>query len=202
MSEVSMVVEFIVSAADLRQVTGQLKANRGKYSETDFVDILVSECAATFRSVGTETEVPVDGKAPGSVRVPLRIIDKIKQIVPSLKKKELSFLCELGVIRIGTWSVKHPDIEIGIIPDQRLDLPIDLCVLETLAIAEILGPVRVTEEGMRARVEHAIKTRTAAAAAALEVLQPLGITNERLQTFIDDHIREAATRLRPTLKIA
>lgn len=196
-----MPVEFVVQTADLRQATSQLKANRGKRTETDFVDILVSECAATFRSVGTETEVPVNGKIPGSVRIPLRIVDKINSTVKTMKKKELPFHCEPGVIKIGSWSVKHPDIELGRIPDQRLGLPVDVSVLDTLAYAEILSADQIVEEGMRARVEEAIETRTSAVADALAALRPLGIAERQLQALIDAHVKDAAERLRKSLRL-
>lgn len=196
-----MPVEFIIRTSDLRQATNQLKANRGKRTETDFVDILVSECAATFRSVGTETEVPVNGKIPGSVRIPLRIVDKINSTVKTMKKEELPFHCEPGIIKIGSWSVKHPDIELGRIPDQRLGLPVDVSVLDTLAFAEILSPDQIVEEGMRERVEEAIDTRTSAVAAALAALQTLGITERQLQSLVDAHVKDAVERLRQSLRI-
>ena len=196
-----MPVEFIVQTADLRQATSQLKANRGKRTETDFVDILVSECAATFRSVGTETEVPVNGKIPGSVRIPLRVLDKINSTVKTMKKKELAFHCEPGAIKIGSWSVKHPDIELGRIPDQRLGLPIDVSVLDTLAFATILSADQIVEEGMRARVEEARDTCTSAVAMALAALQPLGITERQLQGLVDVHVKDAAKTLRRSLRV-
>ena len=196
-----MPVEFVVQTADLRQATSQLKANRGKRTETDFVDILVSECAATFRSVGTETEVPVNGKIPGSVRIPLRILDKINSTVKTMKKKELLFHCEPGVIQIGSWSVKHPDIELGRIPDQGLSLPVDISVLDTLALAEILTGDQIVQEAMRARIEEAIGTRTSAIAAALEALQPLGIAEQQLQGLVDAQVKGAAERLRKSLRV-
>ena len=191
-----MPVEFIIRTSDLRQATSQLKANRGKRTETDFVDILVSECAATFRSVGTEIEVPVNGKIPGAVRIPLRIVDKINSTVKTMKKKELPFHCEPGIIKIGSWSVKHPDIELGRIPDQRLGLPIDVSVLDTLALAEILSADQIVEEGMRERMEEAIDTRTSVVAAALAALQTLGITERQLQGLVDAHVKDAVERLR------
>jgi hypothetical protein len=88
---VNVSVEFVIRPADLRQAMSQLKVNRGSHKQSDFVDILVSEFAATFRSVGTETEVPVHGKRPGSLRLPLRIVDKIRQIVPSLRERNCPF---------------------------------------------------------------------------------------------------------------
>ncbi len=196
-----MSVEFVIRTTDLRRATSQLKANRGQRKETDFVDILVSECAATFRAVGTETEEPVDGKRPGSVRVPLRIVDKINQTVRTMKTKELAFQCDPGVIKIGSWSVKHPDIELGKLPDQRLALPIDVSALDTLALAEILTADQIVEESMRERVEEALDTRKSAVAAALVPLQALGITEAQLQGLIDARIKDAAKRLRQSLRI-
>jgi hypothetical protein len=84
-------VEFVVQTDDLRQATDQLKANRGKFSDTDFVDILVSESVAIFRAVGTEAETPVEGKGPGSVRAPLKIVYKISEALATLKTKRLGF---------------------------------------------------------------------------------------------------------------
>ena len=197
-----MTVEFIVETAELRLATSQLKANRGQCKDSDFVDVLVSECAATFRAVGTETEVPVEGKVPGSVRVPLRIVDNINRAVKSFKNKKLAFYCEAGAIRVGSFSVKHPDIELGRIPDQRLSLPIDLSVLDTLALTKILTANQIVDEGLRERVEEAWGTRARAVGEALTALQPLGMTEGKLQGLVDAHIGEAAIRLRKSLNIS
>jgi hypothetical protein len=194
-------VEFVVQAADLRQATNQLKANRGKYNDSDFVDILVSESVAIFRAVGTESEVPVDGKRPGSVRVPLKIVHKIGEALTTLKTKELAFHCEPGIIKVGTFSLKHPEIELGRIPDQRLDLPIDMSVLDTLALAKILTYRKIDEEGMRARVDEALKTRQFAVADALAALQAIEITEPQLQSLVDAHVKDAAGRLRKSLRL-
>jgi hypothetical protein len=196
-----MPVEFVIQTADLRQATDQLKANRGKHTGSDFVDILVSESVAIFRAVGTESEVPVDGKHPGSVRVPLRIVDKINDAVTTLKTKELTFHCEPGIIKIGSFSLKHHDIELGKAPDQRLGLPIDLSVLDTLALAKILTFSQIVEEDMRARVQEATDTRARAVAAALAALQPLDITEGQLRGFVDALVQDAAERLRKSLGV-
>jgi hypothetical protein len=97
--------------------------------------------------------------------------------------------------------VKHPDIELGRIPDQRLSLPIDLSVLDTLALAQILTARQIVDEGLRGRVEEAWNTRALAVTAALAALQPLGIAEERLQGLVDAHVGEAVIRLRKSLLV-
>jgi len=195
-------VEFTVRPSDLRQATNELKANRAEQGQNDFVDILVSECAATFRSIGTETEIPVNGKQPGSIRLPLRCVDCIKKVLPSFKKKELTLVCEAGIVRIGTWSLKHPDIELGKLPDQRFQIPVDISVLDTLALADLLGSDRVASEGMRPRVDGAIQVCRGAVLAAADALQSLGVTVDQLQQLVDDHIHDAAERLRKIIPAA
>ncbi len=194
-----MPVEFVITTLNLRQATDQLKANRGAYSQSDFVDISVSESAAIFRAVGTESEAPVNGKIPGSVRVPLRTLEKITQAVNTFKKKDLSFHCKPGVIKIGTWSVKSPDIKAGTIPEQRLALPINLSLLDTLALTKVLSPRQIAQEDMQQRVQEATATRARAVEAALAALQPLEITERQLQGFVDAHIKDSAEQLRKAI---
>jgi hypothetical protein len=193
-------VEFVIHIDGLRQATDELKADRGKYSDTDFVDILVSEKAAIFRAVGTESEVPVDGTGPGSVRIPLRIVDKIAKALTSLKTKQLTFRCEPGLIKVGKLSFKHPDIELDKNPDQRLNLPINMSLLDTLALARIFPPSKIAEEGMKARVGEAEYSRRSAIADALAALQVLEIEDWQLSYFVDCHIQDAAKSLRKTLQ--
>ncbi len=197
-----MPVEFVVETADLLQATDQLKANRGKYSETDFVDILVSESVAIFRAVGTESEAPVAGKVPGSVRVLLKTLDQINKAAPTFKTTQLYLHCESGIIKIGPWKIKNNEIKVGKTPEKRLALPIDLSVLDTLALAKILTYGKINEEGMRARVDEASKTRESAVADAIKALQALEITERQLQALIDAHVMDAAERLRKSLRAA
>lgn len=196
-----MSVEFTIHAADLRRALDQLKANRGKRKDTDSVDILVSECAATFRAVGTETEEPVNGSQPGSVRAPLKTMDAISKVLNTFKKKQLILRCDPGVIKVETFSVRHPDIELGRIPDQRLALPVDISALDVLALAEILTAEQIIEEGLRARVEEALDSRSTAVSNALPSLEVFGVRELHLQNLIESQVKEAAVRLRKSLGV-
>ncbi len=196
-----MAVDFVIRASDLRRATKHLKVNREKHVETDSTDILVSQCIATFRAVGMETEVPVQGRQPGTVRIPLKVWMAIESVAQSFKVKDIPFSCEHGRVRIGSWSAKHPDIETGIIPDRRVSVPADISVLDTLALAQVLTPEQLIECDLRARVEAAEQERSRSIATAMAALEPLGLTEPQLQKLIDASVADATVRLQRTLGI-
>ena len=193
-------VEFVVQIDGLRQAVEQLKANRGKYFDSDFVAIQVSDTAAVFRTVGTVSEVPAEGKLLGSVRVPLRTVAQIGEALTTLKTKNMTFHCAPGLIKIGAFSVKNPEIKIDKDPSPHLDLPIDISLLDTLALTKILNPREIAEQGMTARAEDAHHTRLSLIANALASLQPLEIEEWQLNHFVDCHIQDAAKRLQKSLR--
>jgi len=184
-------VEFVLGTAHLRQTVGQLKANRGEHIKTDYVDMLVAEHSAVFRSIGTEVEWPVEESTPGSVRVPLEVLDKITGRAHSFKKKKLLFHCEPGSVKVETWLVKHPGIELGKGSEPDSDLPVDMPVLETLAFAKARGANEIGHS-MRARIRGAMGARQSAVSRALEVLEGFGVTEDELQALIEMHVLDVS----------
>jgi len=83
-------VEFVIRLSDMRKAAKQLSLNREEFNETDCADLLVSSFAATFQSVGTTTEVSVNGKHPGAVRLPLKLLPRILEVAKTYKKPELT----------------------------------------------------------------------------------------------------------------
>ncbi|HZQ18170.1 MAG TPA: hypothetical protein VFA90_05570 [Terriglobales bacterium] len=190
-----MPVEFSVSPSQLCLATKQLIANRGKYIETDSADIRVFQTVAIFHCVGTESELPVDGKETGSLRMPLRVLDRISEVVSKSKSGAVTLICEPGLVKIDTLLIKHSEIELRKGPTERLSLPIDMSLLDTLALTKILSSRAIDEEGMRARANEAHKLRRSAIAGALSALQSLGIEEWQVNHLVDTHITEAAKRL-------
>jgi hypothetical protein len=62
---------------------------------------------------------------------------------------------------------------IGIIPDQRIDLPADAGARDTLAMASLLSPEQIVTQGLRERVESAQRTTSEAIASATQALRGL-----------------------------
>jgi hypothetical protein len=82
-----MQIEFRARVSDLRNATRQLTENRGASKDTDFADLLVSECVATLRSIGTSTELPVHGIQPGTARLPIPTLEKIAAVAKTSRAK-------------------------------------------------------------------------------------------------------------------
>ncbi len=192
-------VEFVIRSSDLRKATKLLSLTRGEFKETDCADLLVSSFAATFRSVGTTTEVPIEGTHPGTVRLPLRILVKIIGVAQTYKARELKWQFEEGVARVEKFSLKNQDISLGILPDLKFDLPADAGPIPTLAMAYLLSPEQIANQGWCDRFETAQRRVREAVSTAVLSLQELGISREQIQKLVDIHIQETAEELKPAV---
>jgi hypothetical protein len=189
------VVEFVIRLSELRKATKRLLFNRGEFKETDCADLLVSPCAATFRTVGAWIDVPVSGNSPGTVRMPLRMLEGIAKVASTYKKPELRLHFEAGKIQVEKFSLRHPDVALGIFPDQRVDLPADAGVLDTLALASLLSPEQIFDQGLRERVETAQRFTSGVVSRAEEALREFSISREGIQNLVDVRIKETAAKL-------
>ena len=90
---------------------------------------------------------------------------------------------------------RHPDISLGIFPDRRLDLPADAGALDTLAIAQLLSPEEIANQGLRERVEVTQRQASDAVSTAFEALRDFGVTRGRIQELVDDRIKGTSEKL-------
>jgi hypothetical protein len=189
------VVEFSTRLSELRKAKKRLFFNRQGFEDTDCADLLVSPCIATFRAVGTDFEAPVNASQPGPVRMPVRMLKDIVQIASSYKKPELKLHFEPGMFQVETMKRRHPDIMLGIFPDQKFDLPADAGVLDTLAMVSLLSPRQIVDQGLRERVETAQRYTSVAVSRAEEALRELGIRQGLIQELVDASIKHTAEKL-------
>lgn len=194
-----MQIEFKVRVSDLRNATRQLTTTRGQNKETDFADLLVSECIATFRTVGTSTDLPVLGIQPGTARLPIHTLEKIAAVAGTFKANETRVLIWEGLIKIGSWQTKDADITLGTIPDQSFDMPADASFLDTLALASLLTPAAVKEQGLERRVVRAQRAKEDAIDRATRAMEPMLVEREKIAALVEEHIVEAGERLRSAL---
>jgi hypothetical protein len=194
-----MQIEFKVRVIDLRNATQQLTENRGSNKDTDSADLLVSECVATFRAVGTSTELPIHGIQPGTARLPILTLEKIAAVAKTFKGQETLVLIWDGLIKVGSWQTRNPEITLGTIPDQSLDMPSDASFLDTLALASLLTPAGVKNQGLERRVVKAERAKEDAIDRATRALEPLTVDREQIATLVEKHIAEAGNRLQKIL---
>lgn len=189
-------VEFVMLLSEFQKAAKQLSLNRGEFKKTDCADLLVSSFAVIFRSVGTTAEAPVEGTRPGAVRLPLILLPKILEVARTYKKQKLKWHFEQGTMRIEKFSWSHPDISLGTLPDPKLDLPSDAGPLQTLAMASLLSPEEIADQGWRERVEVAQRQASIAISGAAQSLDQLGISRHEIEELVDASIQRTATLLR------
>lgn len=195
-----MQVEFRLRTDDLKNGIRQMTINRGKNKATDFVDVLVSECIATFRSVGSSMDVPVNGIQPGTARLPFTILERFSLIAKTFKGKEVVVLIVAGIFKVNGWQIRDGEIVLGMIPDQSLDMPSDATFLDTLALASLLTSAGIKAQGLERRVVKAQRAKEDAIDRATRALEPLLVEREKIAALVEDHIVEAAKRMRCVLQ--
>jgi len=195
-----MQVEFVARTDDLKKAAKHLLFNRREHINTDFAEILVSPCAATLRSVGTETEIPVNGLRPGSARLPLKVLTLVVKIADSYRAAEVTALLQTGSVRIGRTTHRHPDIEVTRLPGESIVFPADASILDTLAVASLLTPEEIVEQGLRQRVQTAQRRASDAIDNAVAALRELEIAPERIRDVVDLHVAEVAEKLKTAIR--
>lgn len=126
-----MEVIFTIRRADAKRALKEIQANRGREGKTDLIHVLVSEYAATFRAVGTESECPVHGIIPGTAHIPIPVFEKALDM---RNTNELQLRITDGAVFSGKSSVRHGAITVGTIPDTRISVPVDSSPLDLLVI--------------------------------------------------------------------
>jgi hypothetical protein len=195
-----MQIEFKARTEDLKNAARQLLSNRGSHRKQDCFDVLVSECVATFRTIGTSTEIPIHGIQLGTGRVPLAILEKFVSLSHTFKGTETKVLIWEGLFKIGGWQTRNTDITLGTIPDQTFDIPVDASFLDTLAAASLLSTEELRVQGLERRAAKAERARDDAIERATRALEPLLVGREKIAALVQDHIAEAGKRLRGTLR--
>jgi len=99
-------------------------------------------------------------------------------------------------MRVEKFSLKDPDITLGKLPDPRFDLPADAGPLQTLAMASLLSPEEIADQGLRERVETAQKQVSRAVSVAAGSLQQFEISQGQVQDLVDLSVQRSAESLR------
>ena len=136
--------------------------------------------------------MPVEGTHPGAVRLPLRLLPKILEVAKTYRKREIKWHFEQGTMRIEKFSWSYPDITLGTLPDPRVDLPSDAGALQTLAMASLLSPEEIADQGWRERVEIAQREASTAIESASQRLVQFGISRQQIQELVDASIQRTA----------
>lgn len=191
-----MEVIFTIRRADAKRALKEIQANRGREGKTDIIHVLVSEYAATFRAVGTESECPVHGIGPGTAQVPISIFERA---IDMRTTSELQLRITDGAIFSGKSCVRHGGVTVGTIPDIRISVPINSSPFDLLVMERLIGEAAMTDQGLTSRLQKAKEGLPLALAAATRQLSPYGVSAEDLEGLIEKAMREAEPRVKAAL---
>ena len=189
-------VVFTIRRADAKRALKQIQANRGREGKDDFVHVLVSEYAVTFRAVGTEAEYPVNGISPGAAKLPIPILDKA---IDMRSTNEIQLRVTDGVIFCGKAAVRHPGVSVGSIPDTRISVPVNASPFDILVIERILGKEAAAGQGLASRLQKANEGLQVALSRATAELSPYGLCSSDLESLIEEAMRAAEPKVRAAL---
>lgn len=191
-----MDVVFTIRRADAKRALKQIQASRGREGKEDLIQVLVSEYAATFRAVGTQSECPVHGISPGTAQVPIPVFEKALDMRTT---NELQLRTTDGAIFSGKSSVRHAAVTVGTIPDTRISVPIDSLPFDLLVIERLIGEAAMTAQGLTSRLQKAKEGLPLALAKAAAELGPYGVNAEDLRALVENAMREAEPRVKEAL---
>ena len=78
-------------------------------------------------------------------------------------------------------------------------MPADASFLDTLALASLLTPAAVKEQGLERRVVRAQRAKEDAIDRATRAMEPMLVEREKIAALVEEHIVEAGERLRSAL---
>jgi hypothetical protein len=118
----------------------------------------------------------------------------------TFKKDEITIICKPGLLKLDTWAIKQAGIVTGKAPKQEPSIPIDLPIIDTLALPRVIGSKQVAEQGLSERVSEAEEIYSRSVTEATRMLEPLGFEEREVRAFVDDRIIRAAVRLKRSLE--
>ena len=132
---------------------------------------------------------------PWNARIPLPALKAIASTAGTFKKKEVTVVIEDGAIKIDTFRHGHPGIKLGILPDQRIDLPVGASLLDTLGVGTILTESGIEEQGLTNRILDAWERANRAITSAAGSLAALGISEQQIRQLVEVQVTASGQRL-------
>lgn len=188
-------VLFVIRRTDLNRAVREAQTNCRGNADADTVYLLVSEYAITVRTLGMESEYPVDGIRPGTFETP---IAPLRRITNMRTTKKIALHVQQGAISSGSSTVRHPAIRLSVVPDVRVSVPVDVSEFDLLVIGRLLGQAELERQGLSKRVAKSRERLQRDLATAAALLTKYRVGQPELQSLIDRLLRDAE----PTVKAA
>jgi len=105
-------VEFTVAAKDFKKAINLILVGRAAHMETDVAEFRAVAGLLQLSSVGTETNFDADIVQAGYAQISIPVLKDLKKLAASYKQPRLRIRIEDHVVRIESYALRHPAIEL------------------------------------------------------------------------------------------
>lgn len=189
-------VEFVVDAKAFKKAIQQILVGRREYLHKDTADLIAVADSLALCSTGTSAEIDAVVVQAGLGRVTLPVLHNIRKVAPTFSFPRLHVEIGVGRIKIASYTLSHPDIELKPISARTADLPINATVIDALAMQKLYSAEEIVESGLAARVLDAQKKARRAISDAEYALHSFGVPREAIRDLVEAHIALHAKALR------
>jgi hypothetical protein len=190
------VLELFVRTKDLKRAIRLILVGRKEYLGHDTADFRAVADTLELCSTGSSTQVEASVIQAGYARVPFDVLKNLRRAAVSYRNVRVRLRIEPGRLRIESFGLSHPDIELRRIGTRMADLPVNATPLDTLALVKLLSSEEVAEAGLSARVLDAQERAIAAIDWATRALEDFRVPREAVRDLLESHLALYAASLK------
>ena len=192
-------LEFLVRTQELKKAIRLMLSGRKEYLSHDTADFRAVADTLELSSTGSSTQIEATVTQAGYARVPFDVLKNLRRAAVSYTKTRVRLRIEPGRLRIESFGLSHPDIELKRIGGRMADLPVDATPLDALALVKLLSSEEIEEAGLAARVLDAQERAVSAIEWATESLEDFRVPREAVRELLESHLALYASSIKAAI---
>ncbi|MGA3126171.1 MAG: hypothetical protein ABSD13_05615 [Candidatus Korobacteraceae bacterium] len=192
-------LEFLVRTQELKKAIRLMLSGRKEYLSHDTADFRAVADTLELSSTGSSTAIEATVTQAGYARVPFDVLNNLRRAAVSYTKTRVRLRIEPGRLRIESFGLSHPDIELRRIGGRMADLPVNATPLDALALVKLLSSGEIAEAGLSARVLDAQERAISAIEWATDSLKEFRVPREAISDLLESHLALYAASIKAAI---
>lgn len=195
-------IDFTITARDFKKAVKIVLVGRAEHAQEDTADFILRGDELQICSTGTSTNVAATVASAGYARMTIPMLRKMLKLAATFKQERLRIRIEAERVRIETFGISSPDIELKPLGGRIADVPVNASTLDLIALLKLYSHEEIEESGLAARVAKAQEIAIADLDRAASSLKEYGVRRDDIrhlmETAISDHAKTITRALGAT----